>query len=395
MDGSGLFQVFVTLAVILLAIFALGKARRKPAGDARGDGHREAQDTAAESSRTGVQNAVRSDGGPETQDSMPELPQMDEPYMFGLRREIPGAEAIGLVAEATLTGSARPSPWKREDSRAIRKTAWRLYRGQYWKVMPLFAATVILGYAAGAAVDAAGEPSRLLRYPFVLLLGWFLSPVLYAGSAFAALHIWRGKTPRIGMLAAFLKPRRFSRAMYLTLIQALAQAFPALFLYGGLTALARNMDGALFVLGAWVLPVLVIALGFGGILWVSLRTSVAFYALANDLNKSASEAFETGFRATRGRLRPLIGMAFVTGWPFLAVAGLAAWVVLANPALPPRLTDWASAALFPLYIGYNWLAEAGLADRLLADDAAQASPERPSENEASGPSPGEPLSPTQ
>lgn len=393
MDGSGLFQVLVTLAVILLAIFAFGKARRKPAGDARDDGRTEAQDNFPESSQTGEQNAVRSDGDPGTQDGMPGLPQMDEPYAFGLRRETPGAEAIGPAAEAILTEAARSSPWKREDSRAIRKTAWRLYRGKYWKVMPLFAATVILGYAAGTAVDAAGEPSRLLRYPFVLLLGWLLSPVLSAGSAFAALHIWRGTAPRVGLLAAYLLPRRFFRAMYLTLIQTLAQTFPALFLYGGLTALAQNMDGTLFVLGAWVLPVLVIVLGFGGILWVSLRTSIAFYALANDPDKSASEAFETGFRATRGRLRPLFGMAFVTGWPFLAVAGLAAWVVLANPALPPGLTDWASAALFSLYIGYNWLAEAGLADRLLADDAAQASPEPPSENESSSPSPGEPLNP--
>lgn len=393
MDGSGLFQVLVTLAVILLAIFAFGKARRKPAGGSRDDGRPEAQDNLPERSQTGEQNAVGI--GPETRDGMPGLPQTDEAYAFGLSRETQGPETIGPAAEATLTGAARPSPWKREDSRTIRKTAWRLYRGQYWKVMPLFAATVILGYASGALVDAAGEPSRLLRYLFVLLLGWFLSPVLSAGSAFAALHIWRGTTPRIGLLAAYLLPRRFFRAMVLVLIQALAQAFPALFLYGGLTALAQNMNGALFVLGAWVLPVLVIVLGFGGILWVSLRTSIAFYALANDPDKSASEAFETGFRATRGRLKALFGMAFVTGWPFLAVAGLSAWVTLANPALPPGLTDWASAALFALYIGYNWLAEAGLADRLLLDDAAQASPEPPSENEASGPSAGEPSSPAQ
>ena len=395
MDGSGLFQVLVTLAVILLAIFAFGKARRKPAGGSPDDDRPEAQDNFPESSQTGEQSAVRSDGGPETQDGIPQLPQADEPYAFGLRRGAQGSETVSPAAEATQTGAARPSPWKRADSRAIRKTAWRLYRGQYWKIMPLFAATVILGYASGALVDAAGEPSKLLRYPFVLLLGWLLSPVLSAGSAFAALHIWRGKTPRVGMLTVFLKPRRFFCAMYLSLIQALAQAFPALFLYGGLTALAQNMNGALFILDAWVLPVLVIVLGFGGILWVTLRTSIAFYALANDPDKRASEAFETGFRATRGRLRPLFGMAFVTGWPFLAVAGLSAWVTLANPVLPPGLTDWASAALFSLYIGYNWLAEAGLADRLLLDDAAQASPELPSENEASGPSPGEPMNPAQ
>ncbi len=377
MDGSGLFQVLVTLAVILLAIFAFGKARRKPAGGSRDDDRPEAQDNFPENSQTGDQDTVRSDGGPKTQDGMPGHLQTDEPDAFGLRRGTPGPQATDPAAEATLTGTARPSPWKREDSRAIRKTAWRLYRGQYRKVMPLFAATVILGYASGALVDAAGEPSKLLRYPFVLLLGWLLSPVLSAGSAFAALHIWRGKTPRVGMLAAYLKPRRFFRAMVLALIQVLAQAFPALFLYGGLTALAQGMDGALFILGAWVLPVLVIVLGFGGMLWVTLRTSIAFYALANDPDKSASEAFETGFRATRGRLRPLFGMAFVTGWPLVAVAGLSAWLTLANPALPPALAAWSSAALFSLYIGYNWLAEAGLADRLLADDATQAPPEPP------------------
>jgi hypothetical protein len=355
MDGSGLLQVLVTLAVILLAILALGRAYRKSSGNAQGEDH------------------------PEARDGAPEHHRANEPYAFGLRREEMGAEAAS-------TEAARPSPWHREDSRAIRKAARRLYRARFWKIMPLFAAAVLLEFAAGAVAGETGAPVSPLRYLCMLLLGWLLSPVVSAGSAFAALEIWRGKAPRPGMLAAFLRPRRFLRAMCLALIQALAQALSALLMIGGLAALAGSMASASFFLGAWVLPVLMIMIGCGSLIWVNLRTLLSFFALANDPDSSASEAFETGFRATRGRLRPLLGMALATGWPILLIAILAGTAsVLVRLERLSTLTDWAFTALLSLYSGYLWLTSAGLADRLLAKESAQAPGEPPSGGEASNP----------
>ena len=66
MNGSGLIQVLVTLAVILLGIYALGRAYRKPAGGAQGDGRLEK--TAPEGGQTDEPDDTHREGGAETQD---------------------------------------------------------------------------------------------------------------------------------------------------------------------------------------------------------------------------------------------------------------------------------------------------------------------------------------
>lgn len=66
MNGSGLIQVLVTLAVILLGIYALGRAYRKPAGGVSEDGRLE--ESAPEHGQTDEPGDTHQEGGPETQD---------------------------------------------------------------------------------------------------------------------------------------------------------------------------------------------------------------------------------------------------------------------------------------------------------------------------------------
>ena len=176
MDGSGLFQVLVTLAVILLAIFALGRARRRPAGKAWDDGRQAAEDGAPAEAHSEVKDGLT--GEPDAADA-----RFRDDYQDVFYPE--DEETI----HHTTPLSAHHLPWKRKDSRAIRKTAWRLYRGRFWRVMPLFATMVLLGSAGGMAADVADASSRLTFTLILGLLGWLLSPVLSSGSAFAALEI--------------------------------------------------------------------------------------------------------------------------------------------------------------------------------------------------------------
>ncbi len=348
MNGNGLIQVLVTLAAVILAGFAVFKAYRKPKNGSS------ASDDAQESTPGG-------DAGAQ------EIP-------YGLRhgeaaKDLAGS-ALGMGGAGTAPVPAPRTRWNREDSIAIRAKAWQLFSAQYGWMLLLVAAVAALGYVQEATLPLLPQLDWL-KLLWVYLTALLLAPVTYNGQVYAALHIWRGEKPRLGLLTAFLPPRRYFRALWLIVLQGLMMLLPGSVLFGGVIAAARNVAFDPILGSGGIGPVLLIIAGFVAIFWLGLRISIIPYALARNPETSVYKAFETGFRATGKRIGALLGMNFCTGWPIAVFSGLSALLSRQASGTVASISSWIALAFTVLYSGYVWLSIAGLAEKMLLDDEAR------------------------
>jgi len=338
MDGSGLIQVLVVLAAVVLAGVAIARAYRKS-----------------------KQDAGRAEGAP-------------------------GSDAI-QIAQARGGQTAAAPAWERGTGRAILKEAWRLFRGQYWKIAKLFVVVMAVSTLLSEAASLVPMPDQL-RMPFASLVALMIVPLSVTGVASASLAIWRGESPRLSLLTPFLETRRYFRAIWLEVLQGLAMALAAIPLVIGMVILAGRLSSAASLTDMGIGPVIVILLALAVMLWFALRMSIVPFALARRPEMGATEAFGIGFRATRGRLGAVLGVSLGAGWPLMVVVLV---ISLFDRSLGGDgvLTGWLLSLGYALLSGYYWLATAGLADRLLADGdvrrgLTESAPARPVEVDKRG-----------
>ena len=199
------------------------------------------------------------------------------------------------------------------------------------------------------------------------LIPLMLLPLTATGASNLALSVWRGEKPGFGQLAAFLPARRYFRAIWLQVLQALALLLPGFGLFTGLMILLESMYGVMPFGGAEIVAVTMILLALTGMAWIALRMSLSHFALARIPELPAGLAFSYGYRATKGHLMPILGVALASGWPMAAAALLAQWM-RKSFGWPAHIADWLPSLAYALIGGYAWISMAGLAEKLLAGE---------------------------
>jgi hypothetical protein len=272
---------------------------------------------------------------------------------------------------------------------AIRRKAWQLFRENYRKILPLSGIVVLL-MAAGLMLQNTVFPAWLSAFISPRdLFNTLLSPVVTLGAAYAAVRLWNGEAPRLGMLAYFLGKHRILPALGLMLAKALVMAMPGVALSGGMLLIQivigriASGDGYLAMKLLYSMVIFILMLYFTALTWLGASMTMAGYALSRAPQRGAVAAFKAGFRVCVRHFRKVMGMLVATGWPFVATIVAQSIGAMWSASLN---TPWINQAfvilsLMPmlLYGGYFLLSMAGLAERLLPEEgnAPQAEAEPP------------------
>ncbi len=385
MQGNN-WQLLILL-VVAVVIYALVQAHRKPTDDEDGEGTEAPEDGSAPD-----EHAVPGGNPPEPeaaevpwtecQEQLSEAPplsecdqvEFDEPDEAGTAH---GDETEEEAARETEVEPVPPS--KHSLGMAIRARAWRLFRENYRKILPLSGIVVLLMTIRLLIQKTGLFPHWLMGVagPMNLLVA-LVAPVVTLGAAYAAVRLWDGEAPRPGMLFHFLKERRYFPALGLMLLNGLVLLLPSLVLpitfrlihaifFSGSSAIPIS-DMGVFLIYAATLLILCLRL------WIAAWLQMAGFAYVRAPERGAMAAFRAGFRVGSRNSGSFVGMMIAAGWPFAALSVLGYLISIWEPVARSPLTSLVSSALFLLlvlfYGGYMLLSMAGLAARLYPEEAA-------------------------
>ena len=262
---------------------------------------------------------------------------------------------------------------------AIRLKAGRLLRENYRRILPLSAA-----FAALAALRLLWQ-SRLLLPEWAAgclgpadFLNVLIAPMVALGAAYAAVRLWQGDAPRMGMLIRFLRERRFFPALGLTLVKLVLLALPMIAMAGGAALLSmfvaqaapEEISRAVELANRliYILMILVLA----ATAWLTAWLEMAGFAFVRAPERGAIAAVKAGFRTGNRRFGRVIGMLAAVGWPFAAVQIVqfivAGWSVWLKSPIIQLAAEMLDLLLILFYGGYFLLSLAGLAENLTPGD---------------------------
>jgi hypothetical protein len=314
----------------------------------------------------------------ECQRQLVEAPPIDE--CDWVEFESPGEAEDEIKAEPETEIEVEPVPESGHAvNAAIRRKAGRLLRENYRRILPLSAA-----FAALTAV-------RILHQHRLLLPEWatgcfgpadiftaLIEPMVALGAAYAAVRLWKGEVPRLGMLIHFLRERRFFPALGLTLIKLALLALPMIAMAGGaallrmLVAQAAPEEAYRVVQLANSLICILLLLVLCATAWLTSWLEMAGFAMARAPERGAIAAIKAGFRTGNRRFGHVLGMLVAAGWPFGVVRILqyigtmwSAWLKMPVVGLA---TEALNLMLILFYGGYFLLSMAGLAERLTPEE---------------------------
>lgn len=378
------------LLVVAVVIYALVQARKKPEDD---DEDGEGTETPEDGSAPDGQAAPGGESSePECsevswtkcQEQLSEAPllsECDEVEFEGLDKAgaASGNEPEEEAGRETEVEPVLPS--NHALNSAIRVQAWRLFRENYRKILPL-SGIVVLWMTLKYLIQKAGLlPDWLTGVAGPLNL--LVAPVVTLGATFAAVRLWDGEAPRPGMLFHFLKGRRYFPALGLMLLKGLLQSLLVLLL-GGLFLLIRQIifSGSSSALSDDAIRVFIFLsraetlFTLSAIVWLATWLQMASFSYVRTPERGVMAAFRAGFRVGNRHFGSVLGMVIAAGWPLGAVSLLGYFVSFWGPAMRSPLTSLASVVLSLLlmlfYGGYVLISMAGLAARLLPDEAAPA-----------------------
>ena len=293
----------------------------------------------------------------------------------------PDEAETGTGPEAEIETEAEVEPVPESGhaiNTAIRRKAWQSFRENYRRILPLSGAVVLLlALKALIPADTLWAEWLIRGWSDLGLFAVLIAPVVTLGATYAAVRLWKGEAPRLGMLAYFLGKRRILPALGLMLAKALIMAMPVAAMAGGMLLIQAIIgrlasdDGYLAMKLLYSMVNFLLILYFTALTWLTACMILAGFALSRAPERGAVAAFKAGFRVSVRHFGKVMGMLIAAGWPFgvaiVAQSIGATWSVFLNTPWVYQAFVILSLLLMLLYGGYFLLSMAGLAERLLPE----------------------------
>ena len=389
------------LLVVAVLIYALVQSRKKPEDDDGGD--------AEAPEGEGKETPKAPEEQPPEEDELPwEVCQQqlseEPPIEQSEAVEFPTAGEANGDASLAPEAEVEPVPLSRHAmNSAIRRKAWRLFLGNYRKILPLAAIVILLG-ALNQLFKSMGILPDWVIFgfgPLQEMISALIAPIVTLGAARAAVLLWRGEAPRVRMLGFFLHEGRYFPALGLILLETLVMIAPAALLIGTILLANKIFQSAAYPSS---MGLTLTRLAYAGLLlcvtvyvWLAAWLEMVNYQMARAPKRGALSAFRVGFQAGNRHFGRVVGMAISTGWPYgvLVVAMMfeSMWDRIYQTPWFTRIGTILNYALMLLYGGFLLLSMAGLADELLpetgepSDEAIPTGGEPPCEDKPSEPAP--------
>jgi len=374
------------LLVAAVLIYAVVQSLRKPKDD----------DESAEAPEGNRKEGPEAPAEPEQDELTWEVCQQQ------LSEELPIIEGEPVeflpTADESLAPEAevKPVPLSRHAmNSAIRREAWRLFRENYWRILPLAAIVVLLGALKPLFQAKWILPDWMIRgfNPVQEIFTALIAPVVTLGAAYAAVRLWKGETPRVRMLGFFLREGQYFHALGLMLLEMLVTIAPAALLGGALLLAGKIYQSAADT--SWMgltlarLAYAALFLCIAVYVWLAAWLEMVNYQMARAPERGAIAAFKVGFRTGNRHFGRVLGMTIATFWPYgvFAVAMMfgSMWDRVYQTRWFSRAGTILGFALTLFYGGYLMLSMAGLTEALLPE--GRESPEK-GEPDESGSNPG-------
>ena len=348
------------LLVVAVLIYALVQSHKKPE-DIGGDAETPEDE--------GQEKPEAPEEQPPEKDELPwemRQKQLSEERPIEQSKAVEFPPAVEADGDASLAPEAEvgPVPQSRHAMNiAIRRKAWRLFRVNYRKILPLTAVVMLLTSLGEFLPELPGLAGWILQgWRGVGLLHLLILLVVYMGAAYAAVRLWKGEAPEARQLFHFYRGRLLLPVLGLVLLQLV---FVALLQQALFTAMMLMPDGMSIAL-IQRLYLVADLLYYVVLIWLESCFRMVHLQLAWAPEWGAQVALKYGFRTGNRHFGRVLGMVVTVCWPFA--------IPLITLVFISYFGDWLYWVVRVLYLllivfygGYCLLSIAGLADELLPE----------------------------